>query len=65
MNKSTKRPANDRVKTEAVHWVAKKCMVTPQYVYGILNGNNRITGRADEILEAYRAKYAELKQVLS
>ncbi len=65
MNKSTKRRITDRKKTEAVHWVAKQYDCTTAYVYGVLNGTYSNNGRAEDILKAYREKYAELQQVLS
>lgn len=65
MNKSSKKyTKRDREKTQAVNWVAKKFEVVPQYVYGILNGQHT-SGRSEEIKAAFRAKYAELKKVLS
>lgn len=57
--------SNDKIRTMAIYWTAGKYLVSPQYVYGLLNGNNRAYGRADEIIDAYRKKYAELQEVLS
>lgn len=62
-NKKTYTP-RDREKTAAVNWVAKEFLVTPQYVYGILN-NQHTAGRYIEIKDAYQKKYTELKKVLA
>lgn len=63
MNKDRKK-RYDSVRAQAIKWTAQKHDVSREYVraaiYGTSNG-----GRTEEILRAFRAKYAELKQVLS
>lgn len=67
MSKGKKKSirTNDRIRTSAIYWTAEQVGVSPQYIYGLLNGNSKAFGRAEEILEVYRKKYAEIKGVLA
>lgn len=67
MSKNTKKKfvPTDRIKTQAISWVARQYQVTDMYIYGMLNGNNPISPRGEEMLEAYRKKYDQIKKVLA
>jgi hypothetical protein len=64
MGKNSKKEIADRIKTIAVHAVAKECSVTTAYVYGVVKGTY-INGKSDDVKKAYNEKYTELQQILS
>ena len=64
MNKNRQKIVKrDREKTQAVYWVAQQFEVTPQYVYGILNGSHT-AGRYEVIKKSFEEKYTELQSIL-
>jgi hypothetical protein len=56
---------SDPIRALAVKYVVKKFDVSEMYVYKIAADSNRTGGLADEIRKAYRAKYAELKEIIA
>lgn len=65
MSKNNKKhvPRN-REKTLSIFCTAAKHGITPQYVYGILNGQYN-SERALEIKAYYEDKYREIKKTLA
>lgn len=59
------RKKYDASRAQAIKWTADKYEVSEQYVRNIDNNPNMDYGRCNEIRKAFRAKYAELQQVLS
>lgn len=63
MNKG-KTKVYDAKKAEVIRFIAKQFEVTEGYVRQCVAGTSN-TGRAEEIVRAYRLKYKEVKQILS
>lgn len=65
MNKSIKKfSPRDAARSAAVKWVAKKVGCTHAYIYKI-TANNFSGDAPPELMDAYKKKYQELKQVMS